>query len=219
MAYQIISTIHYERLRDSRSVPPLDIESSNETNAAEHPPEGRPRGKICRFLGKVTNAAILFSRTSVKKAHRFQIVIRIFDTVIGKVPEVHPYAKMALSVLSCASKVDRDEAMHNLLEKMDQVYSFMMQDDTLHQISSLSRPLNVPISSEIIRRRIFFWRRLGKNVVTETDDTIQRYNNVLDALMQNFRDQVVRGVAIYIHHTSDILDLSGMAYAEGAGLD
>ncbi|KAG1853965.1 hypothetical protein F4604DRAFT_2043226 [Suillus subluteus] len=30
--------------------------------------------------------------------------LRIFDTVIGKVEEVHPYAKMALSVLSCASK-------------------------------------------------------------------------------------------------------------------
>ncbi|KAG1834020.1 hypothetical protein DFJ58DRAFT_869203 [Suillus subalutaceus] len=30
--------------------------------------------------------------------------LRIFDTVIGKVAEVHPYAKMALSVLSRASK-------------------------------------------------------------------------------------------------------------------
>ncbi|KAG1850387.1 hypothetical protein DFJ58DRAFT_793811 [Suillus subalutaceus] len=30
--------------------------------------------------------------------------LRIFDTVIGKIADVHPYAKMALGVLSCASQ-------------------------------------------------------------------------------------------------------------------
>jgi hypothetical protein len=37
--------------------------------------------------------------------------------------------------------------------------------------------------------------------------------------MQNFRDQVVRDVALFIHQTGDELNLSGMTYAAGAGLD
>ncbi|KAG2055000.1 hypothetical protein BDR06DRAFT_971099 [Suillus hirtellus] len=41
---------------DSRSGPPPHIEISNEPNPAER--RGRPRGKICRFLGKVKNGAI-----------------------------------------------------------------------------------------------------------------------------------------------------------------
>ncbi|KAG1903364.1 uncharacterized protein F5891DRAFT_947518, partial [Suillus fuscotomentosus] len=154
------------------------------------------------------------------------------------VPQVHPYAKMALGVLSCASKIilaqaDRDEAILDLYKKLGQVYSFMTQDDTLDQISSMSTILG-QISQQTLECAHFirnysekknFWKRLGKNVLSETDDTIQRYNNVLDALMQNFRDQVARDVAIYIHHTviytftGEILDLSGMAYAEAAGLD
>ncbi|KAG1830145.1 hypothetical protein EV424DRAFT_1343722 [Suillus variegatus] len=173
------------QLGDSRSVPPPDIETRNETNAAERP--GRPRGKIRRFLGKVTNdvitkiscsnlkdsrscdpvlpnvdhegssipnievqpATVQDASTGVKQGADPQSVnvalrdaygganallgpirsvasagrnapaalddmdsmeatylqpLRIFDTVIGEVAEVHPYAKMALGVLSCASK-------------------------------------------------------------------------------------------------------------------
>ncbi|KAG2046454.1 hypothetical protein BDR06DRAFT_1025523 [Suillus hirtellus] len=35
--------------------------------------------------------------------------------------------------------------------------------------------------------------------------------------MQSLRDQVIRDVEIFVHHTGGTLDLSGMAYAEGAG--
>ncbi|KAG1807568.1 hypothetical protein EV424DRAFT_230934 [Suillus variegatus] len=294
------------QLGDSKSVPPPDIETLNETNAAERP--GRPRGKICRFLGKVTNGVIKkISRSSLKDSRSRDPVtpvvdrkdvssipnievqnvspgakqgtdpqlalrdvneaakgmnllsgpaasgisaaqnapadactfedtylrpLKIFDAVIGKLANVHPYAKMALGVLSCASKIilaqaNRDDAILSLYMKLGQVYGFMTQDDTLHQISSMSTILG-QVSQQTLECAHFimdysekknFWRRLGKNVISETDDTIQRYNNVLDALMQNFRDQVARDVAIYTHRTSEILDLSGMAYAEAAGLD
>ncbi|KAG2745308.1 hypothetical protein P692DRAFT_201086265 [Suillus brevipes Sb2] len=53
------------QLRNSMSVPPPDIETSNEANAAERP--GRPRGQICRFLGKVTTGVIKkISRSNLK---------------------------------------------------------------------------------------------------------------------------------------------------------
>ncbi|KAG2087913.1 uncharacterized protein F5147DRAFT_658845 [Suillus discolor] len=68
--------------------------------------------------------------------------LRIFDNIIGKLADVHPYAKIALGVLSCASKMviaqlDRDQAVHHLVDKLDQVYDFMIQDETLGQISSM----------------------------------------------------------------------------------
>ncbi|KAG1848589.1 hypothetical protein C8R48DRAFT_729834, partial [Suillus tomentosus] len=39
-----------------------------------------------------------------------------------------------------------------------------------------------------------FWKRLGKDILTETNNEIQRYSDALDALMQNFRDRVARDV-------------------------
>jgi hypothetical protein len=38
--------------------------------------------------------------------------------------------------------------------------------------------------------------RLRKNVLEETNAVIQSYNNVLDTLMQQFRDRAVRGIII-----------------------
>ncbi|KAG1824218.1 hypothetical protein EV424DRAFT_1555645 [Suillus variegatus] len=185
---------------ESRSVPPPDIETPNETNTAE--PRGRPRGKICRLLGKVKNgvvkrissgdkADVLHKRSkfndsrsrdpvqdtstvmqqgadpqSVNKALQdaghgtdqmesllglarpvlsagkngsaalddvdsiettYLQPLRIFDTVIGTIADVHPYAKMALGVLSCASKIilaqaDRDEAILDLYKELGQVF-------------------------------------------------------------------------------------------------
>jgi len=125
------------------------------------------------------------------------------------------------------AQADRDKAILNLLKKLGQVYSFVMQDDTLQQVSSMSTILG-QISQQTLECARFIrdysekknfcespkhrytlqifnliiGKRLGKNIVSETDDTIQRYDDVLDALMQNFRDQVARDVAIYVHRTS-----------------
>ncbi|KAG2107521.1 uncharacterized protein F5147DRAFT_761311 [Suillus discolor] len=68
--------------------------------------------------------------------------LRIFDAVIGEIADLHPYAKMALGVLSCAAKIilaqaDRDAAVLILLEKLCQVYGFITQDRMLGQISSM----------------------------------------------------------------------------------
>ncbi|KAG1861063.1 hypothetical protein C8R48DRAFT_801715 [Suillus tomentosus] len=73
--------------------------------------------------------------------------LKIFDAVIGEIANLHPYAKMALGVLSCAAKqsftqiilaqADRDAAVLKLLEKLCQVYSFITQDQMLSQISSM----------------------------------------------------------------------------------
>ncbi|KAG2361021.1 hypothetical protein BDR07DRAFT_1208378, partial [Suillus spraguei] len=58
------------------------------------------------------------------------------------ISQVHPYAKMALRVLSCAAKIilaqaNRDKAVLKLLKKICEVYSLIIQDDMLAKISSM----------------------------------------------------------------------------------
>ncbi|KAG2127907.1 uncharacterized protein EDB93DRAFT_1269722 [Suillus bovinus] len=172
--------------------------------------------------------------------------LKIFDDIIGKIVNLHPYTKMALGVLSCAAKIiiaqaDRDVAVLELLKKLGEVYSFITQDEMLGQISSMHAILG-KISQQARECAHFisnyskissFWKRLKKNVISETTDTIAKYNDMLDRLMQNFHDQVARDVAIHIHEigthiqdiaihvhrTEEILDLSGVTYADGAGLN
>lgn len=167
--------------------------------------------------------------------------LRIFDDVIGKIADLHPYAKMTLGVLSWTAKVilaqaDRDAAVLELLKKLSEVYDSMTQDGKLDQKLSM-RVISIlgEISKQIRECSHFisnyletcnFWKRLGKNVVSETTDRIQKYNDALDRLKQDFRDQVLHDVAtqahdinVQVHHIGEILDLSGITYAEGAGLD
>ncbi|KAG6331166.1 hypothetical protein ID866_7921, partial [Astraeus odoratus] len=39
-----------------------------------------------------------------------------------------------------------------------------------------------------------FWKRLGKNVFSETSAKVASYNSTLDGLMQQFRDRAVVGM-------------------------
>ncbi|KAG2340344.1 WD40 repeat-like protein [Suillus weaverae] len=168
--------------------------------------------------------------------------LRIFDSIIEEITNVHPYTKMALGALSCASKivlaqVDCDKAVLRLVDKVDQVYGFILQDETLSQISSahsndgqvsLMDSIIGKISQQTLECAHFirdysqtknFWKRAGKNIFSETNDAIQQFIDNLDTLMQNFRGQIDRDVAIFIHRTGDELNLIGMTYAVGAGLD
>ncbi|KAG1868217.1 hypothetical protein C8R48DRAFT_761155, partial [Suillus tomentosus] len=113
--------------------------------------------------------------------------LKIFDTVIENLTNVHPYAKMVLGMLSAAFKIilaqtERDKSVQSLLEKLEQVYRFMSQEDTLSQISS-KRSIAGRIAQQTLECVCFirdysekksFWKRLGKNVMSETDDLISR---------------------------------------------
>jgi hypothetical protein len=47
-------------------------------------------------------------------------------------------------------------------------------------------------------------RRLAKNVIAETDAKIYGYNNVFEALMQQFRDGAVRDTALGVHNIGEV---------------
>jgi hypothetical protein len=47
---------------------------------------------------------------------------------------------------------------------------------------------------------VYIGLRLGKHVFDETDTTIQSYNDVLDSLMQQFRDLAARDTVVIARH-------------------
>ncbi|KAG2113855.1 uncharacterized protein F5147DRAFT_834817 [Suillus discolor] len=158
--------------------------------------------------------------------------LKIFDSAIEKIANVHPYAKMALGVLSAAAKiilaqVKRDESVDRLLQKLDEVYGFITRDENLSKVESMHDVIGKIAQQTLECARFIreysetksFWKRIGKNVVAEMDDIVTRYNDALDGLMQQFRDQTDRDVAIFVQFAGETLDLNGMTYAAGAGLN
>jgi hypothetical protein len=132
------------------------------------------------------------------------------------------------------AQVDRDTAVLELLKKLGEVYNFVAQNEKLRQIESMSAIL-AKISQQtrecahFIKNysetknfcecyrmlccvlsqasTIITGKRLGKNIVSETSDTIQKYCDVFNRLMENFRDQVTHDVAIHIHRTGEGSDV------------
>ncbi|KZT41000.1 hypothetical protein SISSUDRAFT_383383 [Sistotremastrum suecicum HHB10207 ss-3] len=67
--------------------------------------------------------------------------IQAFVEVVDKVSELHPYAKIAWSVMSFGYKVlknqkETDDDMNSLLDTMDDVYTFLLASEPLHKIEA-----------------------------------------------------------------------------------
>ncbi|KAG1786452.1 uncharacterized protein HD556DRAFT_1300145, partial [Suillus plorans] len=158
--------------------------------------------------------------------------LKAFSSIANEIANVHPYAKVALSIFTCASKMildqaDRDVAVSGLLSKISEVYTFIAEEEELAKIQPMLA-IYGKIAQQTLECTDFIshysetknaWIRLGKHVFDETDETIQSYNNVLDSLMQQFRDQAARDTVVIVHRMGEILDLAGMEYATGAGLN
>ncbi|KAG2350128.1 WD40 repeat-like protein [Suillus weaverae] len=122
-------------------------------------------------------------------------------------------------------QVNRDAAVSCLLSKISDVYALLTERDGLARIASM-----LEIYGKIARQTLecadfvvhysdmkSFWRRLGKHVLNETEAAIQRHNEVLDNLMQQFRDQIALTTIETVHRIAEDLDVSGMEYVPGAG--
>ncbi|KAG2091229.1 uncharacterized protein F5147DRAFT_823336 [Suillus discolor] len=125
--------------------------------------------------------------------------LKAFDSIANEIANVHPYAKVALSIFTCASKMildqaDRDVAVSSLLSKISEVYTFITEGEELAKIQSMLA-IYGKIAQQMLECADFIshysemksaWIRLGKHVFGEMDATIQSYSNVLDSLMQQF---------------------------------
>ncbi|KAI5990660.1 hypothetical protein EDD15DRAFT_2578411 [Pisolithus albus] len=158
--------------------------------------------------------------------------LQVFNNVVTTLANVHPYAQIALGILTAASNLiiaqaNLDHAVLQLLEKVGSVYGFLSEDEIFKNIDSMRDPL-AKIARVISACAHFvadysettnFWKRLGKNIVCETQTTVSNYTKMLDELMQQYRDCQTRDIQITIYRVLEDLNLEGMAYAGGAGLN
>ncbi|KAG2753049.1 hypothetical protein P692DRAFT_20908539, partial [Suillus brevipes Sb2] len=156
--------------------------------------------------------------------------LKVFNSVAAGLADVHPYAKAALSIFTCASKMildqaNRDTAVSCLLSKISGVYALLTEGEGLARIASM-----LEICGKIARQTLecadfvvhysdmkSFWRRLGKHVFSETEAAIQRHNEAFDSLMQEFRHKMALTTVETVHRMAEDLDVSGMEYVPGAG--
>ncbi|KAG1743388.1 hypothetical protein EDB19DRAFT_557829 [Suillus lakei] len=201
------------------------------------------RSRMPQHISKASDMSQEWSKILLSASNNLQSVpdtIDTFSTILGPLKrfntiatglaDVHPYAKVALSIFTCASKMildqaNQDAAVSRLLSKISDVYALLMEREGLARIASM-----LEIYGKIARQTLecadfivhysdmkSFWKRLGKHVFNETEAAIQSHNEVLDNLMQQFRDQMALTTIETVHRIAEDLDVSGMEYVPGAG--
>ncbi|KAL4071250.1 hypothetical protein V8B97DRAFT_436951 [Scleroderma yunnanense] len=127
---------------------------------------------------------------------------------------------MALGVLTSAAKViitqaNLDSSVYSLLAKVQSVYEFLLEKDTLANVDAmkdtLARIAQVMSScAQFIKNYSEIkssWKRLRRDIASETQTAIGDYNTTLDELMQQYRDRVVRDTHINVYRVLDDLNL------------
>ncbi|KIO10995.1 hypothetical protein M404DRAFT_20516 [Pisolithus tinctorius Marx 270] len=158
--------------------------------------------------------------------------LKIFNNVVTTIANVHPYAQIALSILTAASQLiitqaNLDSAVSELLQKVGSVYTFLSKDDTIKNIDTMRVPLAniarvINACAQFIRdysETTNFWKRLRKNIMSETQTAIDDYTKILDELMQQYRDCQTRDIQINVYRVLEDLNMEGMAYTGTAGLN
>ncbi|KAI5991215.1 hypothetical protein EDD15DRAFT_2369143 [Pisolithus albus] len=158
--------------------------------------------------------------------------IKTFNSVVTTLGKVHPYVQMALGILKAAAQliiaqVILDSAMFTLLEKLGSVYEFLLEGETIAEIENMKEMLArigqvVSDSAQFIRNYSetkSFWKRMGKNILSETQTIVDCYLKTLDDLMQQYRDHAIRDIHVNMYRVLEDLNLEGMACAGGAGLN
>ncbi|KIL62156.1 hypothetical protein M378DRAFT_1056075, partial [Amanita muscaria Koide BX008] len=171
-------------------------------------------------------------------AANFLKPLKAFDSVVKGLADVHPYAKVALSVLCWASQAilaqaNRDKSIQDLQSRISDVYEFMLGDGRLEKMISMRDILSQ--ASQVVYEcakfiQVYsqpnFLNRLGKGVFSDTDEAVAKYTKAIDDLMQQFNQYAMRNVLTATHHAlEDIRQLGDnqyldrIEYAKGAGLD
>ncbi|KAI6022494.1 hypothetical protein BKA83DRAFT_1210845 [Pisolithus microcarpus] len=173
--------------------------------------------------------------TKIDTVDSYLAPLKIFNSVVTTIAGLHPYAAIALAALTTAANLilaqaNLDATIHDLLAKISSVYQFLLGDgvlarvtsmkDTLAQTAQILHECSQFVSNYSETKN--FWVRLEKNVLSETATAVTRYNDALDGVMQRFRDVAVRDILEDVGRIGCLgedLQLDGLAYAAGAGLN
>ncbi|KIM79211.1 hypothetical protein PILCRDRAFT_74639, partial [Piloderma croceum F 1598] len=176
-----------------------------------------------------TSAAVLNDIKSVSDTWGLLLQkIKLFSELVDSISEVHPYAKMAWSILSAAHKarplyvikvidlkfsqtilaqVDRDNHIVHLVEVMDDVYSFVKEAEPIKRIESHGRIIAL-MAQQTTECAYFirdyamnksFWERALKNsLMSDIDGKIKQYEDKFNELKMSFHDRAILQTGITV---------------------
>ncbi|KAL4081514.1 WD40-repeat-containing domain protein [Scleroderma yunnanense] len=139
--------------------------------------------------------------------------LKTFNSIVGTIVDIHPYTQMALGVLTSAAQliitqVNLDNTVSSLVPKIQ---------DTLARIAQVISDCAQFVKNYSEMKSS--WNRPGKNMMWEIQTVVNDYNRMLNELMQQYRDRAVRDIHINVYRVLEDINLDGMAYAAGAGLN
>ncbi|KIM89362.1 hypothetical protein PILCRDRAFT_2588 [Piloderma croceum F 1598] len=159
--------------------------------------------------------------------------------IVDDISEIHPYAKIAWTVLSAAYKIviaqkKLDEVIDHLVEVMNDIYSFVQEAHALRDIES-HKWIVALITQQTTDCAYFirdytinksFWSRTVKNFTSDADNRIKRYEAKFLELKLAFQGRALIHTEITVlcildnvENIAEEIDLNDMLYAEGARFD
>ncbi|KIN95169.1 hypothetical protein M404DRAFT_331402, partial [Pisolithus tinctorius Marx 270] len=176
-------------------------------------------------VGQTATELVEQANTAVASIQNFSNTylqpLKTFNSVVTTIAQVHPYAQIALGILTAAAQslIDQanlDSEVSNLLDTVRKVYEFLLADDAMQNIDSMKATLGkiAQVISDAARfiknysETKSFWQRLGKNIVSDTRTTTDGYIRLLNDLMQQYRDRAVRDIHTNVHHVLEDLNLT-----------
>jgi len=174
--------------------------------------------------------------------------LQLFKDVVDKITEVHPYAKMAWSILSAIpqallTQLHLDESVRGLFATMVDVYSFVLDADPLKSAGTKDRTkaqqkiveILVAMAAQTTECAYFirvyaekrsFWLRAMKHIVSHANSQIQTYQTKFTQLCEAYSARAMLDIEISVLRILDDVDnlvsevqLDDMPYAEGAKYD
>ncbi|KAF9460308.1 WD40-repeat-containing domain protein [Collybia nuda] len=150
-----------------------------------------------------------------------------FNNLMAIIVEVHPYAKLAWSILSAASKfmvdqMDRDENIQRLVSLLDDIFEFLGEASQLETIAELTNHQENQSSDVRLRTQIRilallsqqvtecahficdyakntnFWTRTIKHSVSQVDDKILEFQSIFSRLKAHFQDHAVLQIQLSV---------------------
>ncbi|KAG9311660.1 hypothetical protein JVU11DRAFT_7895 [Chiua virens] len=169
--------------------------------------------------------------------------LKLFDTIVTKIAEIHPYVSLAWSVISTVNKAlidqkDRDDKIIRLATTMSDVFEFVEDADLLKTIEPHIKNLT-PLIQQVIEcgyfiaeysKRESFLIRTVKYTFSDINTKIVDYDDKLRDLKTKFLEKVTLQTGItgvrteitvvrmmsVVEHIQEAIDLNDMLYASGA---
>ncbi|KAG6330301.1 hypothetical protein ID866_8787 [Astraeus odoratus] len=203
--------------------------------------------EVLKTAGDALDAAAAIKIETTTLVAKYLQPLTIFNAALAGIASPSPYAQVALGALTGASQLilsqaNLDASLEDLLSKVVQTYKFITEDDRLNKdkgvegalveiaqvvhecaqfISEYKETSNfyaivISLSWSVVPLIDLSGKRLGKNIFAETNGKVAKHITRLDELMkQLYHRKAVGG----IQHVLDEINLMGIAYADGVGLN